>query len=88
MNDAQIAAYLRAKLPGALAELFDAYGDRLFRYCWQMLRNREIAQIALRDTLLVAAAHIGRRRSSGSSSCYGAPGPGAAAQPGPASGRP
>ena len=60
MNDAQIAAYLRAKLPGGLAELFDAYGDRLFRYCWQMLRNREIAQIALRDTLLVADAHIGR----------------------------
>lgn len=60
MNDAQIAAYLRAKLPGALAELFDAYGDRLFRYCWQLLRNREIAQIALRDTLLVADAHIGR----------------------------
>ena len=45
MNDAQIAAYLRAKLPGALAELFDAYGDRLFRYC---------------DTLLFADAHIGR----------------------------
>ena len=60
MNDAQIAAYLHAKLPGALAELFDAYGDRLFRYCWQILRNREMAQIALRDTLLVAAAHIGR----------------------------
>ncbi len=36
------------------------YGDRLFRYCWQLLRNREIAQIALRDTLLVADAHIGR----------------------------
>src|SRR6266568_1266182 len=60
MNDAQIAAALRARSPGALAELFDAYGDRLFRYCWRMLRNREIAQIALRDTLVVAQAHIAR----------------------------
>src|SRR2546428_1068170 len=60
MNDPQIAAALRMSSPGALAELFDAYGDRLFRYCWCMLRNREIAQIALRDTLVVAQAHIAR----------------------------
>ena len=60
MSDPQIAAGLRARLPGALAELFDAYGDRLFRYCWCMLRNREIAQTALRDTLMVAEAHIAR----------------------------
>jgi DNA-directed RNA polymerase specialized sigma24 family protein len=60
MSDPQIAADLRARLPGALAELFDAYGDRLFRYCWCMLRNREIAQTALRDTLIVAEAHIAR----------------------------
>ena len=60
MNDPQIAAALRMSSPGALAELFDAYGDRLFRYCWCMLRNREIAQIALRDTMVVAQAHIAR----------------------------
>src|ERR1700730_11432805 len=60
MNDAQTAANLRASMPGALAELFDAYGDRLFRYCWSLLRNREIAQIALRDTLVVAEARIAR----------------------------
>src|SRR5260370_2331981 len=60
MNDPQIAAALRTRSPGALAELIDAYGDRLFRYCWCLLRNREIAQIALRDTLVVAQAHIGR----------------------------
>jgi len=58
MNDPQIAAALRASSPDVIAELFDAYGDRLFRYCWSMLRNREIAQIALRDTLVVAQAHI------------------------------
>src|SRR5712671_4255410 len=60
MNDPQIAATLRAGSPAALAELFDAYGDRLFRYCWSMLRSREMAQVALRDTLLVAQAHIAR----------------------------
>jgi DNA-directed RNA polymerase specialized sigma24 family protein len=52
--------------PGAFAELFDAYGDRLFRYCWCMLRNREIAQIALRDALVVAQAHIARLADPGS----------------------
>ncbi len=57
MNDHQIAAALRASSPDALAELFAAYGDNLFRYCWSMLRNREIAQIALRDTLVAAQAH-------------------------------
>src|SRR5580692_2466358 len=60
MNDHQIAADLRARSSGALAELFDAYGDQLFRYCWSMLRNSEIAHIALRDTLVVAEAHIAR----------------------------
>jgi len=60
MNDPQIAAALRASSPDALAELFDAYGDNLFRYCWSTLRNREIAQVALRDTLVVAQAHIAR----------------------------
>jgi len=60
MNDLQIAAALRATSPDALAELLDAYGDNLFRYCWSMLRNREIAQVALRDTLVVAQAHIAR----------------------------
>ncbi len=50
MNYPQIAA----------AEFLDTHGDRLFRYCWSMLRSREMAQIALRDTLLAAQAHIMR----------------------------
>ena len=64
MNDHQIAAALRASSPDAIAELFDAYGERLFRYCWSMLRNREIAQVALRDTLAVAQAYIVRLADS------------------------
>jgi hypothetical protein len=46
MNYPQIAA----------AELLETYADRLFLYCWSMLRSRETAQIALRDTLLAASA--------------------------------
>ncbi len=56
MNYRQIAAALRAGSPDALAELIDAYGDDLFRYCWSMLRNREIAQVALCDTLAAPAS--------------------------------
>jgi hypothetical protein len=46
MNYPQIAA----------AELLETHADRLFLYCWSMLRSRETAQIALRDTLLAASA--------------------------------
>jgi DNA-directed RNA polymerase specialized sigma24 family protein len=60
MTADQIVASLRAKSPGAVAELLDSYGDQLFRYCWCMLRSRDIAQIALRDTLVVAEANIAR----------------------------
>lgn len=66
MNDpqnaaaARLAAALRTQEPGALPAVFDTYSDRLFRYCWFMLRNRDVALIALRDTMVVAEAHIGR----------------------------
>jgi DNA-directed RNA polymerase specialized sigma24 family protein len=52
-------------LPEALSGLFDAYADELFGYCWFMLRNADLAQIALRDTLVVAQAHIGRLAETG-----------------------
>ena len=42
MNYPQIAA----------AELLENQADRLYLYCWSVLRSRETAQIALRDTLL------------------------------------
>jgi DNA-directed RNA polymerase specialized sigma24 family protein len=56
----RLLAALRANEPDALAALFDAYGGRLFRYCWLALRNRDLALIALRDTLAVAQAHASR----------------------------
>ncbi len=60
MTDQQLVTALRTRSAGALADLFDAYGDRLFRYCWGMLRSREIALAALRDTFSVAIANIAR----------------------------
>ncbi|HEX6522076.1 MAG TPA: hypothetical protein VF070_19030 [Streptosporangiaceae bacterium] len=59
-GEKRILAALCANEPDALAALFDAYADRLFRYCWFRLRNSDIAQIALRDTLIVAAAQAHR----------------------------
>jgi hypothetical protein len=60
MNDPQLVAALRSRSPDALPELLVAYGDQLFSYCWCLLRNRENAQIAVRDALMVATAQIGR----------------------------
>lgn len=59
MNDPQLAAALRLRSPDAVPELLDTHGDRLFSYCWRLLRNRENAQIAVRDALVVATAQIG-----------------------------
>jgi hypothetical protein len=59
MNDPQLAAALRYRSPDALPDLLDACGDQLFSYCWCLLRNRENAQIAVRDVLVVATAQIG-----------------------------
>jgi len=54
---------LRARDPGAPAALYDTHGESLFRYCWFVLRNRDAAQVALRDALVVAEAHIGQLHS-------------------------
>jgi DNA-directed RNA polymerase specialized sigma24 family protein len=51
---------LRARDPGAPAALYDTHGESLFRYCWFILRNRDAAQVALRDALVVAETHIGQ----------------------------
>jgi DNA-directed RNA polymerase specialized sigma24 family protein len=60
MNDLQLTAGLRARSPDAVPELLDAYGNRLFGYCWCLLRNRENAQAAVRDVLIIAAGQAGR----------------------------
>ncbi|WP_049570878.1 RNA polymerase sigma factor [Nocardiopsis sp. SBT366] len=50
----------RGDTADAYARLLDAYGDELYRRCILVLRDRDAAHVVLRDTLIVARAHIGR----------------------------
>lgn len=44
----------------ACARLLDAYGEDLYLRCWSVLRDGDAAHAVLRDTFIVARAHIGR----------------------------
>ncbi|MEV4470013.1 sigma-70 family RNA polymerase sigma factor [Nonomuraea sp. NPDC049504] len=59
MTDRVLVEALRARDPGALATLYDAYAESVYRYCWSLLLSAESAQVALRDTLIAAEAHAG-----------------------------
>jgi DNA-directed RNA polymerase specialized sigma24 family protein len=63
MKDPLLVEALRARDPGAPAALYDTHGEGLFRYCWFLLRSRDVAQVALRDTLVLAEAHISQLHS-------------------------
>ncbi|MEU0493606.1 sigma-70 family RNA polymerase sigma factor [Nocardiopsis sp. NPDC006139] len=63
MTDRDLIHALRADgAPSAEAyrRLLDAYGEELFRRCILALGDRDAAHVVLRDTLIVACAHIGR----------------------------
>ncbi|MFC9971430.1 RNA polymerase sigma factor [Spirillospora sp. NPDC127200] len=60
MNDHRLVAALRARETGAPDAVYAAYADRLYAYCWFRLRSQDAAQVALRDTFIVAEAHIDR----------------------------
>src|SRR4051794_33667155 len=62
MNDRLLVQAMRSRDSGALGAVYDTYADRLYAYCWFQLRNRDAAQVALRDSLIAAEAHIGRLR--------------------------
>lgn len=62
MDDHLLVEALRDRDPDAPAALYNAHADRLYAYCWLQLRNRDAAQVALRETFLVADAHIGKLR--------------------------
>ncbi|ROO90387.1 DNA-directed RNA polymerase specialized sigma24 family protein [Actinocorallia herbida] len=65
MDDRLLVEALRARDPGALASVYDAYAARLYAYCWFRLADAEAAQVALRDTFIVAEAHADRLQDSG-----------------------
>ncbi|WP_181871324.1 RNA polymerase sigma factor [Sphaerisporangium album] len=58
MNDSVLVEALRARDPGALAALYDDYAEGLHAYASLMLGSPDGAQVALRDTLIAAEAHI------------------------------
>ncbi|WP_170317361.1 sigma-70 family RNA polymerase sigma factor, partial [Acrocarpospora corrugata] len=58
MNDRVLVEALRDRDPGALAALYDSYAESVYRFCWAMLGSPDGAQVALRDTLIAAEAHI------------------------------
>ena len=62
MRACQIVAALRVNSADAPGELFDAYGEELIAYCWQLLRNYDATLIAVRDTMIAAQAHSRRLR--------------------------
>jgi hypothetical protein len=68
VNAPQLAAALRSGSPEALPELLDAHGDRFF-CCWRLLRNRENAQMTVRDALVAATAQIGRLFAANGPAC-------------------
>ncbi|TDB75243.1 sigma-70 family RNA polymerase sigma factor, partial [Actinomadura sp. KC216] len=62
MDDHLLVEALRERDADAPAAVYDAHADRLYAYCWFQLRCRDAAQVALRDTFIVAEAHIGKLR--------------------------
>ncbi|GAA2374000.1 hypothetical protein GCM10010404_31870 [Nonomuraea africana] len=59
MNDRVLVEALLSRDPGALAALYDSHAEGIYRYCWSILNSPDSAQVALRDTLIAAEAHVG-----------------------------
>lgn len=64
MDDRLLVEAVRSRDPGALGAVYDAYAVRLYGYCWFRLRSQDAAQVALRDTFIVAEAHLDRLRAA------------------------
>jgi DNA-directed RNA polymerase specialized sigma24 family protein len=58
MDDRLLVEALQSRDPGALGEVYESYAEQIYGYCWFQLRSRDGAQVALRDTFIVAEAHI------------------------------
>ena len=75
MNSPEIVAALREHAPEAPGELYDSQADSLYQYCWLMLRNRETAQVAVRDAIVAAEAPCQAGRSRAAKALALCPGP-------------
>src|SRR3569833_2986042 len=63
MDDRLLVDALRSRDPIAMGAVYDDYAESLYDYCWFQLRNGDAAQVAFRDTLMCAEAHVGRLRA-------------------------
>src|SRR5919201_6701849 len=63
MEDRLLVEALRSRDPIAMGAVYDDYAECLYGYCWFQLRNVDAAQVAFRDTLMCAEAHVGRLRA-------------------------
>ena len=64
MEDRVLVEALRSRDLGAIGDLYDVYAERLYAYCWFRLRGRDAAQVAVRDSFIVAETHIGKLRDA------------------------
>ncbi|REE97927.1 RNA polymerase sigma factor [Thermomonospora umbrina] len=62
MDDHALVEALRSGDPGASAALHDAHAERLYRYCWFLLRDDGPAVGALRQTLVTAVTDVNALR--------------------------
>jgi hypothetical protein len=62
LTDAELVASARAGDRGALSEIYDTYGDRLYDLCTSVLRDHEAAFDAMVDTFVLAALELYRLR--------------------------
>ncbi|GAA3002655.1 sigma factor [Streptosporangium longisporum] len=58
MIDSVLVEALRAREPGALVALYDAYAEGVYRYCRSMLATPEDAQAAFLGAFVAAEAHV------------------------------
>ncbi|GGP97761.1 RNA polymerase sigma factor [Streptosporangium pseudovulgare] len=58
MDNGVLVEALRRGEPGALAALYDVHAPGLYQYCWFMLGGPDGAQVALRDTMIIAEARV------------------------------
>ncbi|MGV9327058.1 hypothetical protein [Streptosporangium sandarakinum] len=58
MDNGVLVEALRGREPGALAALYDFHAPGLYQYCWFMLGGPDGAQVALRDTMIIAEARV------------------------------
>jgi DNA-directed RNA polymerase specialized sigma24 family protein len=61
-DDAELVRAATAGDRRAFAAIYDRYADRLYDFCWSVLRDRDEAADATQDAFLVAAERLGQLR--------------------------